>query len=224
MSVIDYPGHIAVVLFLGGCDFRCPNCQNPSLIKVDANSPRADMGHLWAMLEERRDWVDGVAITGGEPMLNKDLPELAAEIHRRTELKVKIDTNGHHPDLLQQLLDDGNTDYVAMDIKAAPARYSEAAGKLVDLDRIMRSIELLKNGKTAYEFRTTVVPGIVDEAAIDEMGKMIKGARLWAFQQYQNRQVLDPAFRDRKPLPPDEFRKLVLRAAPFVEETVTRGI
>jgi len=222
--MIDFPGNIATVLFLGGCDFRCPNCQNPNLVMITAETPRKTVDDVLAVLEERKNWLDGVAITGGEPLLHKDLPELCAEIHEKTGKLIKVDTNGHHPEMLERLISEGHIHYVAMDVKTGPARYSEAAGKLVDLDRIVRSIELLKEGKVDYEFRTTVVPGFVDEAAIDAIGQLIRGARLWALQQFQNRNVLDDSFRDRKPLPPAKVRELAVRAAPFVDKVITRGI
>jgi pyruvate formate lyase activating enzyme len=224
MSLIDFPGNMAVVLFTGGCDFRCPYCQNPNLVQVTAETPRLDLNSLWHALDERRNWVDGVVITGGEPLLQPHLPEFCAELRGRMNMRIKIDTNGHHPDALQRLIDEGNLAYVAMDVKAAPARYSEAAGKLVNLDRLLRSIELLKQNRVTYEFRTTVVPELIDEAAIEQIGKLIEGAPLWALQQYQNKVVLDPAFRSRKPLLPERVRELALRAQPFARQVVTRGI
>jgi len=224
MSLIDYPGNMAVVLFTGGCDFRCPNCQNPNLVQVTAATPHLDLNALWNALDERRNWVDGVVITGGEPLLQPHLPEFCAELRGRTSMPIKIDTNGHHPDALQRLIDEGNIAYVAMDVKAAPARYSEATGKLVNLDRILRSIELLRQNRVKYEFRTTVVPGLIDEAAIEQIGKLIEGAPLWALQQYQNKVVLDPAFHSRKPLLPERVRELGLRAQPYARQVVTRGI
>jgi pyruvate formate lyase activating enzyme len=224
MSLIDFPGNIAVVLFTGGCDFRCPNCQNPDLVQVTADTPHVDVATLWASLEERKNWADGVVITGGEPLLQPHLPEFCVEFHQRANMPIKIDTNGHHPEALQRLIDEGNIAYVAMDVKAAPARYSEATGKLVNLDRILRSIELLKQNRVTYEFRTTVVPGLVDEAAIEQIGKLIEGAPLWALQQFQNKVVLDPAMHTRKPLAPERIRALAVRAAPFAKKVVTRGI
>jgi len=224
MSLIDYPGNIASVIFTAGCDFRCPFCQNPDLVHVNPQAPNLGAAEVIAALKSRETLVDGVVITGGEPLLHPDLPEFIAAIRQTTGLLIKLDTNGHHPDGLQRLLDEGLVDFVAMDIKTSPARYSEAAGKLVDIDRVMRSVELIKNCGRQYEFRSTVVPGLIDEAAIDEVGKWLQGARLWVLQQFQNRVVLDPKFTERKPLMPDKIRELALRAGKYVPQILIRGL
>lgn len=224
MSLIDFPGNISAVLFTGGCDFRCPNCQNPDLVQVTPETPRVDTDTVWALLEERKNWVDGVVITGGEPLLQPHIAEFCAELHRRTNMPIKLDTNGHHPDALERLVNEGHLAYVAMDVKAGPARYSEATGKLVNLDRILRSIEILRQGKVTHEFRTTVVPGLVDEAAIEQIGKLIEGAPLWALQQFQNRVLLDQSLRSRKPLLPEKIRALALRAEAYAKKVIVRGI
>lgn len=223
-SLVDYPGKMVSVLFTGGCDFRCPSCQNPELITIKEKTPRLAEEAVLAFLIERKTWIDGLAITGGEPLIHADLPDFLARLKEAIGLSIKVDTNGHHPDVLQRLLDEGQVDFISMDVKSDPARYSEAAGKLVDLDRVMRSIQILKEGRMPYEFRTTVVPTFVDEHAVQEIGKMIKGARTWAFQQFVNRVTFSADFTGLRPLVPAEVRALAVLGEPFVENVIVRGV
>ncbi|HPQ68670.1 MAG TPA: anaerobic ribonucleoside-triphosphate reductase activating protein [bacterium] len=223
-SLVDYPGNMASVLFTGGCDFRCPNCQNPDLIAVNEQTMRLAEEDVIGFLVQRKSWIDGLVVTGGEPLIHSDLPEFLKRLKEATGQPIKVDTNGHHPDMLQRLIDEGYVDYVAMDIKSDPARYSEAAGKLVDLDRVMRSIAILKEGRVAYEFRTTVVPPFVDETAVQEIGKIIDGAALWAFQQFFNRVTFSADFAGLRPLLPAEVRALAVVGEPYVQRVIVRGV
>ncbi|MDP8222193.1 MAG: anaerobic ribonucleoside-triphosphate reductase activating protein [Candidatus Lernaella stagnicola] len=224
LSLIDFPGNVASVLFLAGCDFRCPFCQNPDLIEISADTPKFSWEDVVEFLRHRKKLIDGVAITGGEPMLFPDIADFVAHLNEEIGLPVKIDTNGHHPDVLKQLLEDGHVTYVAMDVKTALSRYSEASGTLVDIHKIEQSIRLIMQSGVRYEFRTTVVPTVVDEAAVDEMGKVIEGAELWAFQQYQNRIVYNENFKAVKPLTPEKVRALMMRAEPYVKRVIVRGL
>jgi pyruvate formate lyase activating enzyme len=224
LSLVDFPGSVAAVLFTAGCDFRCPFCHNPDLITISENTPQFTWEETVEFLKKRRKLVDGVAITGGEPMLFPDIVETVARLRQEVDLPIKIDTNGHHPETLKRLLDGGDVVFVAMDLKTAPSRYAEAAGTLVDVDKIAQSVDILLQSKVEYEFRTTVVPGLVDEAAVDEMGRLIQGAAAWAFQQFQNRVVFDEKYKDVKPFTPDKVRALTLRAAPHVKKIFVRGL
>jgi pyruvate formate lyase activating enzyme len=224
LSLIDYPGKVASVLFVAGCDFRCPFCQNPDLVKVNAELPRCSPDEAVAFLHDRQKLIDGIVITGGEPLLSPGMPELIARLADEIGVPIKLDTNGNHPDLLRQVIEQGRLAYVAMDLKAPLSRYAEAAGTLVDVGRIEESIAVIRDGGTAYEFRTTVVPGLIDDAGIDEMGRTLHGARLWVLQQYQNRIVLDETYAQRRPYPPEKVRAFALRAEPFVEQVTLRGL
>lgn len=126
MTLLDYPGYVACTVFLGGCDFRCPYCHNFELA-CGAARPVMDDSELFAFLKKRRGLLDGVAITGGEPCLHKDLPDLLREI-RALGFRTKLDTNGYHPGMLRRVLEEGLVDYVAMDIKNSPAKYAETSG------------------------------------------------------------------------------------------------
>ena len=170
MTLLDFPGHVACTVFLGGCDFRCPFCHNYEL--VDGNSsPLLSSEELFSFLRKRKGLLDGVAITGGEPCLRKDLPDLIKEI-RKEGFLVKLDTNGNHPDVLSRILSEQIVDYVAMDIKNSPSKYGETIGmKGVDLNPIQESISLLLNSSIEYEFRTTVVNEFHEKNDFVEIGK-----------------------------------------------------
>ena len=173
MTLLDYPGKVACTVFLQGCNFRCPFCHNSDLLGNDGPAT-IDRAELMAFLNKRRGLLDAVCITGGEPTLQPDLPELLAEI-KALGFLVKLDTNGSRPDVLKRLVADGLIDYVAMDIKNCPERYAETVGlPTVRLQPIEESIAFLMNGDVDYEFRTTVVDELHDEAAIRRMGEWLK--------------------------------------------------
>ncbi|MBQ2324363.1 MAG: anaerobic ribonucleoside-triphosphate reductase activating protein, partial [Oscillospiraceae bacterium] len=176
MTLLDFPGHVACTVFLGGCDFRCPFCHNYELIDGSAQ-PVMDADELLAFLAKRKGLLDGVAVTGGEPCLHSQLPELLEAI-RALGFSTKLDTNGYHPAMLRELLERSLVDYVAMDVKNSPEKYAMTCGvPAVDLSPIRESIDLLRHGNADYEFRTTVVRELHEEADFAEIGKMIAGAK-----------------------------------------------
>ena len=186
MTLLDFPGKVACTVFLGQCDFRCPFCHNFEL--VDGSAP-AIMGEeeLFSFLRKRQGLLDGVAVTGGEPCIHRELPEFLGKI-KEMGYAVKLDTNGNHPWLLRTILADGLADYVAMDVKNSPAKYAETIGKdRFSLSGVLQSIELLKEGKTDYEFRTTVIEEFHDADDFEEIGKMVKGARRHFLQPFTDR-------------------------------------
>lgn len=189
MTLLDYPGHVACTVFFGGCDMRCPFCHNAELLDGSA-PPVMEEEELIAFLEKRQGLLDGVAITGGEPLLQKDLPETIARI-RELGYPVKLDTNGTHPDRLRSLLKNGLVQYVAMDIKNSPERYAETAGLAeVNLDAIRESASLLMEGKTPYEFRTTVVKELHDDESFLRIGEWIRGADRYYLQKFTDRETV----------------------------------
>jgi len=221
MTLLDFPGRVACTVFLGGCDFRCPFCHNFELVDGTAR-PLLDEAELLAFLGKRRGLLDGVAITGGEPCLHRDLPELLEKI-RALGFSVKLDTNGCHPDLLQELLDRGLVDYAAMDIKNSPAKYAATCGvEQVDMDAICRSIELLMSGPADYEFRTTVVRELHEAADFAEIGRMIRGARRYFLQCFTDRDTV-PSRTLHAPTA-DELRRYAEIVRPFVPDTQLRGV
>ena len=168
MTLLDFPGRVACTVFLGGCDFRCPFCHNFELIDGTAQ-PVMNDAELLSFLEKRKGLLDGVAFTGGEPCLHKDLPELMKKI-RALGFGVKLDTNGYHPELLHSVLDAGLVDYVAMDIKNSPEKYAVTCGlDKIDLAPIRESITLLMGSGADYECRTTVVDEVHEEADFEKI-------------------------------------------------------
>ena len=164
MTLLDYPGKVACTVFLGGCNFRCPFCHNSELISGGETLMESEK--LLAFLEKRKGLLDGVCITGGEPTLQKDLPQLLTAI-KALGFAVKLDTNGYRPEVLRSLVDAGLVDYVAMDVKSDPVGYAEVAGLPgLELSKIEESLTLLLSGKVDYELRTTLVEPLHDEDAI----------------------------------------------------------
>ena len=213
MTLLDFPGRVACTVFLGGCDMRCPFCHNAELIDGSAEAIM-DETELLAFLEKRRGLLDGVAFTGGEPTLRKDLPDL---------YPIKLDTNGLHPDRLKALLDEGLVDYVAMDIKNCPEKYAVTAGlETVDLDKIQQSIDLLKNGTVDYEFRTTVVDELHEAEDFAKIGAWIAGARAYYLQAFTDR---DTVVFENLHAPSRECMEAYAHTVrKFVPNTALRGI
>lgn len=199
-SIIEWSGLVVDSIFLAGCDFRCPFCHNPDLIPLDAVES-FDTNEILAEIEKRSKskWLDGVSITGGEPSLSKRLPEFL-KIIKGMGLKTKIDTNGNHPDVIQKLFDDKLLDYIAMDVKAIPEKYHLAAGKKVNIKNILRSIKIIIDSDIEYEFRTTIVPTIIDpEKDIPIIADMIKGAKRLYIQQFRPLRCYDKEFEKLQP-------------------------
>ena len=221
MTLLDFPGKVACTVFLGGCDFRCPYCHNFEL--VDGSAPAImEEGELFAFLEKRRGLLDGVAITGGEPTLRSDLPELMRAI-RDMGYAVKLDTNGGHPDRLAAILGAGLADYVSMDIKNSPEKYARTVGlDAIDLAPIRESARLLMAGEADYEFRTTVVDELHDAADFEAIGQWIAGARRYFLQAFTDRDSVPFAGLHA---PSDEkMRQYAEIARRYVPQTQLRGV
>ena len=186
LTLLDYPGKVACTVFLAGCNLRCPFCHNSELLDGSAETVMDDDA-LLDFLKKRQGMLDGVAFTGGEPLLRPELPELLRAV-RALGYAVKLDTNGTRPDALERILTEGLADYVAMDVKNSPARYAETCGvERVDMEPICRSIDLLRSGAADYEFRTTVVDELHDAADFDAIGEMIEGAKRCFLQPFRDR-------------------------------------
>jgi pyruvate formate lyase activating enzyme len=228
-SLIDYTDHIATVLFVGGCNFRCPPCHNADLVLHPAEVPDLSIKEVRAFLARRAGLVDGVVISGGEPTLQSDLVPLLRQVRgwgAGARLDIKLDTNGYRPDVLAALLDEGLVDYVAMDVKAPPQKYPLLAGRAVDgldLARLERSLSLLRDGDIPYEFRTTVVPGWLDEGDVEEIARWISGAERYVLQQFRPLHTLDPALEALSPYPVEQLQAMARRAHRWVNQVAVRG-
>lgn len=184
LTLLDYPGRTACTVFLGNCNFRCPFCHNASLVLSPHTQPVISQQELFAYLTKRKGVLDGVCITGGEPTIYPELHELILNI-KTLGYFVKLDTNGYRPQVVRSLLEEGLLDYLAMDIKNSLAKYPQTIGvNSLNLDVIRESVELLLGCNIEYEFRTTFVKEFHDENDVQEIGRLIKGARLYAVQSY----------------------------------------
>lgn len=181
VSLIDFPQNIAAVIFLGGCNFKCSYCHNPELVLKPAKQPSFNQKEILQYLEKRKNLLDGVVITGGEPTLHKDfLLEFLPKI-KRLGLKIKLDTNGSLPQNLKEIIP--LTDYIAMDIKTSFEKYNEITNTKVNIQKIKESIEIIKKSGKDYEFRTTLMPSLVTKKDIQKITKEIKGAKKYTLQQ-----------------------------------------
>ena len=221
LTLLDFPGRVACTVFLGGCDMRCPFCHNYDLATGAAPAVMEEDA-LFAFLEKRRGLLEGVAVTGGEPCLRPDLPKLLRGI-KSMGYAVKLDTNGTHPDRLEAILDEGLADYVAMDIKNSPERYAMTAGlDELDLGPIRRSVDILRSGRTDYEFRTTVVEPLHRAENIEAIGAWLNGARRYALQMFTDRDSV-PFGNLRAPAREDmqTYREIAQR---YIGEVLIRGM
>ena len=189
LTLLDYPGRTACTLFLAGCDLRCPFCHNSGLLSADAPA-ETDDAEVLRYLEMRRALLDGVAITGGEPLLSPGLPDLLRRI-RALGYDVKLDTNGTHPDRLHAVLEEGLVQYVAMDVKNDLPRYAETVGiPNFDTTPIRESIRLLLASPVPCEFRTTAVRELHDENSFRGIGELIRGAERYYIQCFTDRDTV----------------------------------
>ena len=221
MTLLDFPGRVACTVFLGGCDMRCPFCHNAELI--DGSAPAVmEEEELLSFLRKRKGLLDGVAVTGGEPLLRPDFRELALKI-RELGYPLKLDTNGTHPERLRQLVEEGLVEYVAMDIKNAPERYAETAGlKEFDLGPVRESAALLMENRTDYEFRTTVVAELHDEASFRGIGEWIRGARRYFLQKFTDRDTVP--FGNLTAPADEDMRRYAAVAREYVPSVALRGV
>ena len=184
LTLLDYPGKVACTVFLSGCNLRCPYCHNPGLVLPErGNGSEMPVAEVLGFLDRRKGKLDGVCVSGGEPTLQPELPEFLEKLHD-LGYAVKLDTNGTNPGMLKVLLRDGVLDYVAMDIKNSPSRYAETCGGADVLSRVQESADLLLNGTTGYEFRTTVCKPLHTERDMAEIGRWLRGAKHYFLQAF----------------------------------------
>lgn len=220
LTLLDYPGNIAAIIFTKGCNFNCGYCQNSSLILNDGEE-LIDELEILKYLEKRRKILDAVVISGGEPTIQKDLKSFIIKI-KNMGFKVKLDTNGYNPNLLEELINDGLLDYVAMDIKADLNNYERVACKKINVNNILRSISLLKESNIAYEFRTTVIKGIHDINMVENILNMIGEDSKYYIQNFEDsKDVLDKSLSG---FSKEELHELKERINRKHELTSVRGL
>ena len=192
-SLVDFPDRVASVLFTPGCNLRCPYCHNWRIV-LEPKPPFLNEETVFRLLEGRRRFVDAVVVTGGEPTIHKELPKFLKRLKERG-FAVKLDTNGFNSQVLEECL--AFVDYVALDVKTSLEKYHLLGAK--DTTELLRTIEVLKTGKVEYEFRTTMVPDFVGKEDLSKLLEIVKGARIFAFQQFIPGDTLDGGFVDVAP-------------------------
>ncbi len=215
-TLIDYPGKIAAIVFLAGCNFRCPWCYSKELVLPAEikKQPKVLEKEFFDFLKERKGLLEGIVICGGEPTINKDLPEFIKKI-KELGYAVKIDTNGSNPKMLKKLIDDSLIDYVAMDVKLPKERYPEIFKEVKDIEE---SIKILKKSKIDSEFRTTVVPTIHTKEDFLKIAKWIGGPKVkYYLQNFRPEKTIDPEFEKIKPYSDEYLLEIQKAISPFFE-------
>ncbi len=210
-SFLDWRGRMCFVLFLGGCNFRCPFCHNRDLVLHHMDVPTLEAGQIFSRFRKLRGWQDSVCITGGEPCMQPDLPELLKAL-KDVGLFIKLDTNGSFPDMLERVISQGLVDAFAMDVKTIPCPllYSECAGVKVDISRIRQSISIIKTSGLEHLFRMTILPVFHPPELIRMWADHLKGeGSLLAIQNFRPGVTLDPAFSGERAYSEDEFQAMV---------------
>lgn len=220
-TLLDYPGLVASTIFTGCCNFRCPFCQNADLVLDPSSQPVISEEEVFEFLGKRKGIVKGVCITGGEPTLQSDLKDFIIKL-KEQDLLVKLDTNGYRPDVVKCLVENKLVDYIAMDIKSSPSRYSEAAGIDIDIRKIKESIDIIMSSVPDYEFRTTVVRELHDEETFEEIGQLIKGAKKYYLQCFKDSERVIK--KGLTAYSREELEKLVKKVNIFVDFVDIRGI
>lgn len=220
-TLIDYPGKIACVVFTQGCNFKCGYCHNPELVFPNQWEKPVVENIFFEYLERRKNQLEGVCVTGGEPTIHRDLSKFIKQI-KEFGLSVKLDTNGTKPKVLQDLIDENLLDYIAMDIKGPVDRYSEISNSKVSPHKITKSVDLVMGSGLPYEFRTTVVKDQLAKRDFAEIGKLIEGARLYYLQKFKPTKTNDPSFMERKTYSDEEFVKIVRLMKEYVLECFVR--
>lgn len=223
-SLIDYPGKVSSVLFLAGCNFDCPYCHNPGLVKGSKDCPSfLEEDEVFEFLEERRGFLDGVVISGGEPTLQRDLSFLCEKI-KEMGFSIKLDTNGSRPDHVQRLINNGLVDYIAMDIKTDPFCYDPLIEKDSNPADLLSSIRIIMESDLDYEFRTTCVKRLVNDRIIESIVRLIKNAKRYALQLFNKAEVLHPEFfcEPDSCYNENDLLRLKSLADPWVRECIVR--
>lgn len=221
-SLIDYPCKISAIIFTQGCNFRCPYCHNPELVDPKLFTYTLDEDSILSFLRRRVGKLDGVVITGGEPLLQHDLIEFIKKVKEMGYL-VKLDTNGSYPENLERLLAKNLIDYIAMDIKAPLEKYHNVVQTDVCTEKIAESITIILNSNIDYEFRTTVVKDFLIEDDLICIAKLIRGAKRYVLQKFAVSKILDKSFASNvKCFSEDELNTIKEKVKKYVSECIMR--
>ncbi|MBU1991961.1 anaerobic ribonucleoside-triphosphate reductase activating protein, partial [Patescibacteria group bacterium] len=235
ISLLDYPGYLAAIIFTQGCNFRCQFCYNPQLVLpisgdnfkytgFNINNDQSQEDHLeykeddlFVFLKSRVDKLDAVVITGGEPTIHKDLVDFIIKI-KDLGFLVKLDTNGSNPEVIKELINKKLVDYFAMDIKASKEKYQQVAGAQVDWEKIKESVKIIMTSNLPYEFKTTVVPEFFDQSDIQSIGELIAGANKWYLQKFKsNIDLVNVKLENKKSYFDQEMKELAILGKKYVK-------
>lgn len=221
LSLVDYPGKVAASVFTIGCNFRCGFCHNPELVLPEEYTDELSEKEVLDFLTTRIGKLDGVAISGGEPTLHKDLPDFITKI-KKMGYAVKLDSQGSNPDMLEKLFDESLIDFIAMDVKGPLEKYSKIMSWEIDPEIIKRSINLIMNSGRGYEFRTTVVKSQLDINDFHKVGEMINGSRRYALQKFKPnvRMVDTKRFKNELTYSDEDFDKIKKIMEKYVETCI----
>ena len=222
-SLLDWDGRVAATVYLPGCNFRCPFCHNSDLVLAPESLSELPFSDVLEYVETNREFIDGVVITGGEPTLHMELPDLVRKM-KSTGVMVMLDTNRRRPAMIARLLNDGLLDYVAMDLKGPlNPKYSDIVGTEAPLDDVKRSVSIIMDSGVEYEFRTTVVPLLLNLRDIESMAAYIGGARKYALQQFRPRNTIDKNYMVLDACPMETLKNMAEVARQYVRKVVIRG-
>lgn len=235
-SLLDYPGRISAIIFTQGCNFRCGFCYNPMLVwpvskagKLKNSLVEKQKGHtlikendLFVFLAKRKNKLEAVVITGGEPTLWPDLPQFLAKI-KKLDYLIKLDTNGTNPTMLNSLIKKKLVDYLAMDIKAPANKYDLVTGVKINFKNIAKSVKIIMQSGLPYEFRTTIAPDSLNKDDIRKMGELIRGAKKWFLQKFKSDiDLIDNKLKNRKILTKKEMEEMAKIGGKYVKKCETR--
>jgi len=220
-SLIDYPGEISAVIFTQGCNFRCPYCHNPELVDSSLFTSTISVYEIIEFLKTRIGLLDGVVITGGEPTVHNNLPELMLKI-KELGYMIKLDTNGTNPTMLRRVIDQDLVDYIAMDYKAPLNKYSEVVRANVNLHDILESMEIVKNSGIKYEFRTTVVEQLLSPIDVEIIKAEIGSGEKYCIQKFNPGKTLDKNFMECSTFSPQIMNNLIEITKGMFKEEVLR--
>jgi pyruvate formate lyase activating enzyme len=221
-SLLDYPEKVSAVIFTHGCNLRCPYCHNPELVTGSfCKKTEITQKYLFKFLEKRKGKLDGVVITGGEPLVHDDLKDLIVKI-KGMDYLVKLDTNGTYPRKLRQILKDGLVDYLAMDVKFPKSDYIKTSTRKSMSEKIMESIQIIMNSGIEYEFRTTYVKKFHDLESVKEIGKMIQGAEKYYIQNFRAGKTLDPLLSEDNTFSEEELKDMKRVMRRYVKKVYIR--
>ncbi len=224
-SFLDWDGKIVSTLYVAGCNFRCPFCHNSGLIENPGQYDTVALEKIENFMLERKDFLDGICLTGGEPCLHKNagLFEFLTKL-KKQDFQIKFDSNGADPDCLKQVVEQKLCDYIAMDIKGPlDERYDRLSGIKTDLEKVKQSVKIIMDSGLSYEFRTTVVPTLLDNKDMEDIAIELEGAKKFVLQQFVAENCWDEGMRKLKPYDREKLDEMVKIMQPYISKILIRG-